>query len=516
MKNNKMLLWLFLIMAFVMQLTGITVAEEGKMINFIREEKTLDEILAMVKTSGKTGLLYFTADWCGPCKLMQKETFIDDKVRTFVESNFLPFWIDNHNNNGPALNKQYNINAFPTMVFIDNSGKVIDKIIGYLPPDKYMEVLKKSVRKEDTIESLRAGYKANPEDKEAAWKYANKLYNAYDYKNALPVFEYLCTVTLDNPENEIWKFLKLGMCYERTRNKGNAIEYYKKGMETRNDADGDQMAMAFSRLGELYFQDEEYNSAIKYIEMLPEDEKIENSRRKYDAMRSREYLPFAYAYIGQEKKAKRVIEAILAGAYEANNYMLMAEFGQMCVIRNMFIKEAFPWVKKANELSDWENGYPLSAYANLCGMNREYDEALKTWQSILELPIDMMKNIKERDKFRASASIAVIHWKLGNTEEAERLYRQLLKESENNASNLYYLGWACYMYKTNMVKALEWAQRTVELSNGKNDMHLHLYAELLFENEEIQKAIDIGTELCEKSTYFRFRDALERYKAALK
>ena len=75
MQRKKILLWLFLAVIFMMSISEITVAEEGRMINFIRDEKTLDEIISMVKKSGKTGFLFFTADWCAPCYSMKKYVF---------------------------------------------------------------------------------------------------------------------------------------------------------------------------------------------------------------------------------------------------------------------------------------------------------------------------------------------------------------------------------------------------------------------------------------------------------
>lgn len=118
----------------------------GEIINFTRNVSSLDEITDQIADSGKKGLLYFTTATCGPCKMLQRKVFINDSVRTYVEANFVPVWVDADSIAARDLNRHYNVNAVPTMVLVDNEGAVIDKVIGYSPPDEYLDRLKKVSR----------------------------------------------------------------------------------------------------------------------------------------------------------------------------------------------------------------------------------------------------------------------------------------------------------------------------------------------------------------------------------
>ncbi len=136
----------------------------GKMINFTRNVSSLDEITAQIAASGKKGLLYFTTATCAPCKILQREVFINDSVRTYVEANFAPFWVDANSIASRDLNRHFSINAVPTMVLVDSEGAVIDKVIGYSPPDEYLDRLQKSLSGDRTILSLREAYEADPDN----------------------------------------------------------------------------------------------------------------------------------------------------------------------------------------------------------------------------------------------------------------------------------------------------------------------------------------------------------------
>ncbi|WP_243291817.1 TlpA disulfide reductase family protein [Bacillus sp. FJAT-47783] len=126
------------------------------------EVQTLEgEIAHLSDFRGKKVILNFWATWCPPCKEempeMQKfhEKFGDqvavigvnftvsekseENVRTFVEENeyTFPILLDQKN----KANSGYEVLSYPTSYFLDEEGRIIDKIVG---PMTYKVMIEKT------------------------------------------------------------------------------------------------------------------------------------------------------------------------------------------------------------------------------------------------------------------------------------------------------------------------------------------------------------------------------------
>jgi thiol:disulfide interchange protein len=79
------------------------------------------------------------ASWCGPCKLMAKNTFTDAKVGEFFNSRFVNLKIDMEKDaDGPEIMKKYKVSAYPTFLFIDGNGKLVHSLMGYQNASQFL------------------------------------------------------------------------------------------------------------------------------------------------------------------------------------------------------------------------------------------------------------------------------------------------------------------------------------------------------------------------------------------
>lgn len=78
-------------------------------------------------------LIFFDAytSWCGPCKKLAKEVFTLDSVARFFNEQFVNAHFDMEKGEGIDLAKEYNIQAYPTLLFLDGDGKVVHRIVGF-------------------------------------------------------------------------------------------------------------------------------------------------------------------------------------------------------------------------------------------------------------------------------------------------------------------------------------------------------------------------------------------------
>lgn len=92
---------------------------------------TLDAAKKQVDGTDKVVVIKFTAEWCPPCKAMDKTTWRDDKVVEWVKSHGVALQVDVDKDQKTAM--AYNIEAMPTMVML-RGGKEIARTLGYMNP----------------------------------------------------------------------------------------------------------------------------------------------------------------------------------------------------------------------------------------------------------------------------------------------------------------------------------------------------------------------------------------------
>ncbi len=110
--------------------------------------------------------------------------------------------VDAEKGQGIELAKQYNVHGYPTVVFIQNDGKEVDRIVGYYPPKPFLEELQRINRGEDTYLSLVDQIKEKPQDVDILVKYANKLQERQPYSaEGMQTWEKI--KTLSNPDSSI-------------------------------------------------------------------------------------------------------------------------------------------------------------------------------------------------------------------------------------------------------------------------------------------------------------------------
>lgn len=105
------------------------------------------EILQKAKEENKLIFLDAYASWCGPCKMMNKRVFSKEKIGKFYNKNFINVKIDMEKGEGPQLARTYKVRAYPSLYFIDHNGNVKLSAIGYQPPDKFLAMGKRALRK---------------------------------------------------------------------------------------------------------------------------------------------------------------------------------------------------------------------------------------------------------------------------------------------------------------------------------------------------------------------------------
>jgi len=109
--------------------------------NDINWSDNLESAQKIANNSDQNIMVFFTAEWCSPCRIMKHQVFADQEVKKVMDHKVVSLEIDIDNPTNQELVKQYNIGATPTTLFINPEGKVIDYAVGKVDKSKFLEML---------------------------------------------------------------------------------------------------------------------------------------------------------------------------------------------------------------------------------------------------------------------------------------------------------------------------------------------------------------------------------------
>lgn len=149
---------------------------------------SLEEAVKLQKKTPKKIMMDVYTNWCGPCKMLDKNTFHNKDVVNYVNKNYYAVKFNaegndkvnfkgktfsnpnykaelaNRRNSAHQLSRYLQIQAYPTIVFLDEKGDLIAPIRGYQTPPQlelYLKLFESDKHKEmDTQEKFNEYAKA--------------------------------------------------------------------------------------------------------------------------------------------------------------------------------------------------------------------------------------------------------------------------------------------------------------------------------------------------------------------
>jgi thiol:disulfide interchange protein len=92
----------------------------------------LSKSLATASSKNKLVLIDFYTDWCGWCKKLDRDTYTDASVITYLNDDFVCVKLDAEDGGqGEAAAKKYQVRAFPAILVLEPSGKLVGAMYGY-------------------------------------------------------------------------------------------------------------------------------------------------------------------------------------------------------------------------------------------------------------------------------------------------------------------------------------------------------------------------------------------------
>lgn len=121
---------------------------------------TWAEIKAKAKAEKKLIFVDAFTTWCGPCKMLAKNTFTNADVASYYNSNFINAKIDMEKGEGIDLAKQYQVACYPNLLFVDGDGNLVHRAAGYFESPDFIALGKTAQTPEKTFASVQRQYEA--------------------------------------------------------------------------------------------------------------------------------------------------------------------------------------------------------------------------------------------------------------------------------------------------------------------------------------------------------------------
>lgn len=112
-----------------------------------------DEFTASLR-DGKPTLVFVHASWCGYCHKLKDEVFIDSRVKQKMSEYHLVSVDGDDKSIGSKYFKSIKGRGFPTTIFYDSLGKEIDRLVGYLSPKAFLNLLTANLSQENVFDLL--------------------------------------------------------------------------------------------------------------------------------------------------------------------------------------------------------------------------------------------------------------------------------------------------------------------------------------------------------------------------
>lgn len=108
-------------------------------------KKSYDKILDMAKEQNKPVFIDFVTVWCAPCLWLEQDVFEQKQVGEYFNKNFISVKIDAEKGEGPDIASMFNVYGYPTLVYLDSQGNVINQHTGMASSSQVMSMAREAV-----------------------------------------------------------------------------------------------------------------------------------------------------------------------------------------------------------------------------------------------------------------------------------------------------------------------------------------------------------------------------------
>ncbi|MBJ6367282.1 thioredoxin family protein [Snuella sedimenti] len=200
-----------IVLAFALILS-ISVNAQEHHIAFLKQPKW-KKVLKMAKKQNKPIFVDAYTTWCGPCKMMDRDVFTNKEVADFFNESFINVKMDMEKGEGNQLKLDWEIKAFPTLLYFNTDGEIQHRVVGAFGVDEFMNYSSMALDENKMAINLQKRYDAG--EREGAFMYDYLVSLRLGYHKELEkkvAYDYLGSLSNDDLlKKENWNVVKYFM-----------------------------------------------------------------------------------------------------------------------------------------------------------------------------------------------------------------------------------------------------------------------------------------------------------------
>lgn len=245
---------------------------QNKSITF--EHASFKEIKAKALKENKLIFIDAYTTWCGPCKQMAKSVFTNDTVSEYYNKNFINAKIDMEKGEGLDIAKQYEVQCYPNLLFIDGNGNLVHRVAGFMSSKAFVALGEDTKNPEKCFSNYSKNYETNKKKSDFLAKYIEARSGTCLESNEL-VKEYFLLQDENDLTNAVnWEMIKNHINSAETKefayliyNKDKFEKLYS-AKEVNEKIDNVNKNTLFTVIRKMPFDEKAYNDAKAKITSL--------------------------------------------------------------------------------------------------------------------------------------------------------------------------------------------------------------------------------------------------------
>ena len=145
----------WLLIGFI--LIGLNLSLSAQTLNF--HEGSIKEAMDKGKAQNKMVFVDFFADWCAPCKVMDREVFTHPEVVNYFNKNFISVKLDAEKGEGINFAARNKVSAYPTFIIFNQDEEPELRLTGAHQAKLFLEKIQKGLDSKRSPEVLAKRYK---------------------------------------------------------------------------------------------------------------------------------------------------------------------------------------------------------------------------------------------------------------------------------------------------------------------------------------------------------------------